>query len=279
MDRVSPLVGLLIAMASMATVAAERSLCADLPLSERGCIVHSHLAVNDSNETRHVVVASEHAGVDQLRQLARESALEESWAFLPSAGLWVETGLHEVSTPQVAEVEVDVAYLAQLAGRFQRVHLYHFHPSAPAGGEAISVATRVADIASVDRDIAPVALPGFADIVASFEITWALEQARADVQIGYFVISEFGTVAYGPTPIGLRTVGAARYDPRAAGHHAFAMGIAVRMGPYNLTRMLDGRAYTIGDLIDELCAQISDAEYRMSYSAPRRSWSLPGPAL
>jgi hypothetical protein len=46
------------------------------------------------------------------------------------------------------------------------------------------------------------------------------------------------------------------------------MGIAVRMGPYNVNRMLDGRANTIGDLIDELCAQTSDAEYRLAYSAP-----------
>jgi hypothetical protein len=268
MDRVSPLVGLLVAMASPATAADEHSVCADLPVSERPCFVTSRLTVNDSNATRQVVVASEHAGVEQLRQLAPASVLEESWAFLPEAGLWVEAGLHEVSTPQVAKVEVDVAYLVKLLGGFQRMHLYHFHPSGPTGDDVLSVATSVPDSSSARHEIVPIALPGFADIVASFEITWALEQARADVQIVHFVASEFGTVEYGPTPIGLRTLEAARYDPRAAGHHAFAMGIAVRMGPYNVNRMLDGRANTIGDLIDELCAQTSDAEYRLAYSAP-----------
>lgn len=261
-------IGLLVASVGTAAVADDLAPCRDLPLFGRPCVVRPQLSVNDANDFRHVVVAAESEGIDQVRRLAGESDLEESWAFLPAAGVWVETGLNEVSTPLVAEVEVDVDYLVELVRRFQQVHLYHFHPRGVESDGQILLATPMAQVAVDDRSVVLVALPGHADILASFEITWALEAARADVEVDYFVVSELGTIEYGPTRAGLRTFAPAGGDPRASSHHEFALVAAVRMGRFNLNRSFDEhRSYSVAELIDDLCAQIADPDYRMTFLA------------
>ncbi|WP_299639597.1 hypothetical protein [Devosia sp.] len=231
--------------------------------------------MNDTHAVRYAVSATESEGVAQILQLVQQSALEEHWAFLPEAGLWIETGLNENATLQVSEVEVDTDYLVALVSHFPRINLYHFHPAGLGADGTIPVGTPLSEVAASDREAVTGAFPGSADMLATFEITWMLEEAEADAEVRHFVISEFGIVEFGPTEAGRRELGAARHQPQAYNHFDLVMVASVRLGSYNVGRLFDEhRDFAVGELIAQLCQQISSPEYRMGYSPMivRPSW-------
>jgi len=82
------------------------------------------LRQNSDNWFRHVIPDKcVDEGERELRQVASDSVLEESYVFLPSRCLWIELGFNESPT----SVRSDIDIVLWLAARHEPIVVYHTH--------------------------------------------------------------------------------------------------------------------------------------------------------
>lgn len=90
--------------------------------------VVADLMVNTDSSQRLVIPNKcEGPGEDELKQLAVEAAVEESFLFIPSLCLWLETGYGETNT----RVRLDRDFVLSVIRDYPSVTLYHIHVGKP----------------------------------------------------------------------------------------------------------------------------------------------------
>lgn len=188
-------------------------------------------------------------GIADIGRLLVASATEEQWAYLPERSLWIEIGIDEAG-PQV---ETDVEFLTQILASAKRVHLYHFHPAnlfEPGLNATIALA-----------------LPSPADVESSIKIAKLQQVLSPHSDIRNYVVSPYGVVEYAPTALGRARMLAEFTHPRAFVERDLMTLVAVRRSAFSVNRMLEGAtAADPGDVISELCAQLTSAFYEMRFS-------------
>lgn len=220
-----------------------------LPLSSRPLVAEPVLSTNERNATRHFAELAEEEGIDHIQRLLATSAMEEQWAYLPDRQVWIEIGIDEAG-PQV---QTDVDYLRQVLASSARVHLYHFHPARyfePGLNATIALA-----------------LPSPADVESSVKIAKLQQALNPQSEVRNYVVSPYGVVEYGPTPLGISRMLSEATHPRATIERDLLTLVAVRRSQFSVTRMLeDAPATAPHDIIADLCAQLSGEFYRTRFA-------------
>jgi hypothetical protein len=94
----------------------------------RGYRVSTELQVNRDSSFRLVVPDKcEESGEIELKRLAQNSLVEESYAFIPSLCLWIETGHNETSKT----VRLDTRFIYDLVKDYPSIIIYHIHAGTP----------------------------------------------------------------------------------------------------------------------------------------------------
>jgi hypothetical protein len=239
---------------------------AQLPQSVPPYLELAALDTNTANVFRTLVPANETAGIAQILTLVGRGSLEEQWAFVPAKGLWIEIGHNEMTSELDSEVETDVDYLKSIVRLYHEVRIFHFHP-ASYYARVLPIGLSVAGIRPEDVESIGYALPSPTDIVTSLRLTELLYAADPLANISYSVISPHGVVAYGMTSSGFKTIHYEGDHPRATTARSIITRIAIRRMTFNIARTIEVLdAPTIGDVIDDLCAQASDENYVVKFT-------------
>lgn len=271
--KVLAVVLVILSQTSLAAVAdSERSTADTLKLPKSGLpyLERSELVANAENTFRTFVPANEQVGVSQIRALVGQTEFEEEWAFVPSANVWIEIGRKESVTEIDSEVAVDTDYLKQIVSLYHSVAIVHFHP---AGfyrriwqQEPYPIGFPVGLIAQSRLQPIGFALPSPDDVVSSIELSRELLVNDPAARISYAVVSPYGVVTYGLTTAGLKTVVYDWGNPRATTARSIVSRIAIRRMPFNIASTTSALTQpTIGDVIEALCEQASDENYRLTF--------------
>lgn len=90
--------------------------------------VSTELQVNRDSSFRLVVPDKcEKSGEIELKRLAQNSLVEESYAFIPALCLWIETGHDETSKT----VRLDTRFIDDLVKDYPSIIIYHIHVGSP----------------------------------------------------------------------------------------------------------------------------------------------------
>lgn len=238
----------------------------DIPYREQAILV-----ANVENAVRTLVPADKTSGVSQILSLVGHTNFEEQWAFVPAINLWIEIGKNESVSELDSEVEVDTGFLSEIVALYHSVEIYHFHP---AGfyrriwqGAAYPVDAAVAAIDPSQLQPVGFALPSPNDVVSSIDLAKMLSDIDPSASITYAVVSPHGVVTYGPTASGLRTMIYDWGNPRATLARSVVTRLAIRRMPFNIASTVDAmHGATIGEVIEALCAQATDENYRLSFT-------------
>lgn len=227
------------------------------------------LAPNPVNTTRTIVAAGEAAGIDQIRGLVGSSRLEEQWAFVPAAGLWIEVGRNELADNRTSEVELDLDFLAAIATLHDDVMLVHFHPAQfyrEHGWDRVRPATaRVAGWSAEEMKPIALSLPSTDDVMASITANAAIAQAAPGARLRHMVVTPHGTVTYGLTDRGLKRILFDRGNPVASPERAILYRYALLQTPRNPAHVASGSAATVGDILATIAGQVSDDDYEVTF--------------
>lgn len=180
----------------------------------------SKLLVNTNDSVRFLVNETEEAGIEDLRQLAVSSGLEEAHAYLPDRKLWAEIG-----TEQTLDIFNDISnscrldqnLLDRLYSENERIILYHFHPSAISlfksmnSAEADKVRNRDAKEGSVAKEsynsrfynrLAMHAVPSIADVIAFVWQARKFREVKPNGKLEDKICSHYGITEIGITDEG-----------------------------------------------------------------------------
>lgn len=220
-----------------------------LPLSTRPLSANAALSINERNATRQFALLAEEDGLDHIQRLLTGSTIEEQWVYLPDHGIWIEIGIDEDG----AQVTTDVEYLRQILKSASRVHLYHFHPAElfePGLNPTLALA-----------------LPSPTDVESSIKVAKIQEAINSELDVRNFVVSPYGVVEYGPTPLGRSRMYAEQTHPRASTERDLLTLAVVRRSDRNVTRTMESApAAGALEIIADLCAQLSSEFYEVHFS-------------
>jgi hypothetical protein len=243
---------------------------AQLPASARPYIEAATLVANVENAVRTIVPADQMSGASQILDLVGQTNFEEQWAFVPAINLWIEIGTNESASELDSQVEVDTDYLKQIVALYHAVEIVHFHPAGYYRRVWQHESYRIEFSADAleSGDLQPIgfALPSPTDVVSSIDLSRMLLAHDPAASITYSVVSPHGVVTYGPTAPGLRTIVYDWGNPRAWTARSIVTRIAIRRMTFNIASTINAlRTPTIGDVIEALCAQATDDNYRLSF--------------
>lgn len=134
------------------------------------------LAVN-TDTTYHLAIPNkcQAVGEAELSRLAAVSTVEESYVFVPSLCLWIETGLNE----RQHSVKPDAAIIERLLARFPTLAIYHVHVGSPQTLEAY--------------------FPAYMDLLGTVLINTPYHGVD-DVDIRHRAVTSKGTIEYAFVP-------------------------------------------------------------------------------
>lgn len=230
------------------------------------------LDANAVNAFRTLVPANELSGVAQILTLAGHTNFEEQWAYVPALSLWIEIGKNESASERDSQVEVDVDYLKKIVGLYGEVHIVHFHPASfYAKGswehQVLPVEFPADTIALADTQPIGFALPSPTDVVSSIQLSEMLFAQDPNAGIKFSVVSPHGLVTYGATDAGLQSILHEEGNPRATIARSIVTRIAVRRMAFNIVKTIEALdSPTIGDVIEALCTQSSDENYKLTFT-------------
>lgn len=269
MQKQLAVVGLVCALAGSIQAEAAAQNGTALPVSPRPYQYVAELQVNTHNQARHVVAVTGVDGRSQIARLLEETRYEEQWAFLPDLELWIEVGTNEQASQDGSEVEIDVAFVRQLAAAFGTVELVHFHPSVFFGanpGESKFKHAALSDIDGQNIESIGLALPSPADVEVSLKLSMELAKSAPDAALSFVVVSPHGTVRYGPTTRGIKRMLFEAGNPRADIAHNILVRSTLMRSARNVRHVAAGlQQAKAGELITVLCDQLSDAHYEMHF--------------
>lgn len=224
----------------------------------------SALRINTEDNARDVVVASELAGVHQIRRLLQSTAVEEAWAYVPQAGLWIEIGVYGRDDGALGPlVEIDVALLGRLVAAFDRVDLYHLHPRSTfsAGFGIAGVYPSATPVGSLNADgqtTVGLATPSPGDIESAIQIGLLQEKLHPSSDVRNYLVSPYGVVEYELTPSGRKEIALNQGNPLRSLERTLITMNVIRRAPYNIQQTAAKRPrMPIAELIDTLCDQLT----------------------
>ena len=228
------------------------------------------LQVNTSLATRTVVALERDEALEQILDLASQTSTEEQWAFLTELELWVELGINEKADGEGSEVELDSDLLARLIEVSTEIELYHYHPTLYfeqlAGELDNAPETPVAGLTAEQYEAIGLALPSPSDIRVAIEVAVMVEQIDKTLPVRHFVVSPYGVVSYGPTPLGQRKLAFERGYPLASLNRELEVSMALHRSPLGVERAAQARpGLSIRGLLDELCRRMSSEMFVMRF--------------
>jgi len=192
----------------------------DKPLEPPPRIV-SNLVVNNSTDYINVVEKNEEEGVRDLRQLAENSQLEESWVYLPLETLWVEIGKTSfpleiiVKNKEIIGYQERVENYTGIVFKLMQAHwtLVHYHIHIKKSGvvkegiDYIVDGLKISDSSLLEIEnlvSSATALPSALDIRNMVVHSDAYYTLNSRGQISHKVVSGYGVTEYTVTEEGRR---------------------------------------------------------------------------
>lgn len=253
--------------AGTAALANNHENFSQIPASNTPYVQVTALGTNTVNDARKVARMDRLTGVSQIAGLLSRTNYEEQWAFIPAANLWIEIGKNEVSTGADSTVELDFEYLKSIAGVYDEIHILHFHPSSYYNqgiwaGSQFDVNFPAKDLQGDEVIPIGLALPSSADVASTVQMVELLSDAHPKTKLKFTVVSPHGQVSYGPTKIGKQKLIFHRGNPRRNFLREIAVRTILRRSPRNIHLSIEKlKSPSIGDVISELCNQISGEDY------------------
>ncbi|MBL4726300.1 MAG: hypothetical protein JKY83_06435 [Rhizobiaceae bacterium] len=242
-----------------------------IPASDTPYVQVAALGTNIVNDARKIARMDRLTGVSQIASLLRRTNYEEQWAFIPTANLWLEIGKNEISTGEDSSVELDFEYLKSIAGIYDEIHILHFHPSSYYkqgiwADSQFDVNFPAKDLQGDEVTPIGLALPSSADVASTVQMVELLSDAHPETKLKFTVVSPHGQVSYGPTKIGKQKLIFHRGNPRRNFLRDIAVRTILRRSPRNIKRTIKNlRSPNIGDVISELCKQMSGEDYLVTF--------------
>ncbi len=161
----------------------------------------SKLFVNTDESYRYIHVKSEKQGVREVRDLCRQSAIEENWIYIPEKKEWHEVGIDEVVYDGKEEIDanrflsvgieegrqiqwtgvtVEINYAKELARVNDELINYHFHPSRKVQGVEDGM----------------ILVPSPNDISCMISLARECRSANPKVRLSSKICNELGVVEY-----------------------------------------------------------------------------------
>ncbi|MFH1401342.1 MAG: hypothetical protein ABIH41_07540 [Nanoarchaeota archaeon] len=159
----------------------------------------------------------EESGVDNLWRIAQRDSLEESWAYIPRAKAWIETGMFSVpyilindSTKAAGSAENE-ALVKHLMAQNDSLTLYHVHPDFRSKVRDY-LSSLLSEKHSANREQilrigeyqyrAKFIRPSPADLTHMIERDRDFRTMHSDGDIGHAIMSSYGLTTYGLTEKG-----------------------------------------------------------------------------